>query len=146
MPKELIATAVRQPVLRDYGDGPVPEGHIRVKVEFGSPKRGTELTMYRGYRGASFPMGLGNICVGRVVEIGAGVEDFLIGDRVAGYGQLREREPSLWSSGTIKTGYAGSPSARMASSWPRHRMTGPLTSGGLTGPGKSSFCSIMPWS
>ena len=100
MPKELIATAVRQPVLRDYEDGPVPEGHIRVKVKFGSPKRGSELTMYHGYRGASFPMGLGNMCVGRVVEIGEGVEYFSIGDRVAGYGQLRETH--TWRTGSVR--------------------------------------------
>ena len=38
MPKELIAVAAREPVFRDYQDEPVPEGHIRVKSEFGSPK------------------------------------------------------------------------------------------------------------
>ncbi len=90
MPKELVAVGPRQPVLRDYEDGPVPEGHVRVKVAFGSPKRGTELTMYYGLRGARFPMGLGNMCVGHIIELGKGVEGFSIGDRVAGYGNLRE--------------------------------------------------------
>lgn len=90
MPKELVAIDVRQPVLREYEDGKVPEGHVRVKVEFGAPKHGTEMTMYRGYRGASFPMGLGNMCVGKVIEIGKNVEGFSIGDQVAGYGHLRE--------------------------------------------------------
>lgn len=99
MPKELVALAVRQPALQDYEDGPVPEEHVRVKVEFGSPKRGTELTLYRGYRGAGFPMGLGNICVGRVIELGDGVEDFSIGDRVAGYSSLRET--CTWRAGSV---------------------------------------------
>jgi len=90
MPKELVAVDVRQPIIREYEDGPVAEGHIRVKVEFGAPKHGTELTLYRGDRGAKFPMGLGNMCVGRVIEIGEKVEGFSIGDRVAGYGHLRE--------------------------------------------------------
>lgn len=90
MPKELIAIDVRKPILREYEDGPVPEGHVRVKVEFGSPKRGTELTLYRGGRRVKFPMGLGNMCVGKIVEIGKGVENFSLGDRVAGYGHLRE--------------------------------------------------------
>lgn len=35
-------------------------------------------------------MGLGNMCVGRIVELGAGVQGFAVGDRVAGYGNLRE--------------------------------------------------------
>lgn len=90
MPKELVAVDVRQPVIREYDHEPVPEGHIRVKVEFGAPKHGTELTLYRGNRGAKFPMGLGNMCVGRVIEIGENVEGFSEGDRVAGYGHLRE--------------------------------------------------------
>lgn len=100
MPKELVAIAVRQPVLRDYEEGPVSEGHIRVKVEFGSPKRGTELTLYRGYRGAKFPMRLGNMCVGQIIEIGAGVEGFKIGDRVAGYGGLRDTH--TWRANSVR--------------------------------------------
>ena len=95
MPKELVAIAVQQPILRDYEDGPVPEGHIRIKVTFGAPKRGTELTMYHGHRGATFPMGLGNMCVGHIIEIGEGVEGFSKGDRVAGHGNLRETH--TWS-------------------------------------------------
>jgi len=90
MPRELVALDIRKPVLRDYEDGSVPDGHVRVEVEFGSPKRGTELTMYRGDRMSGFPMGLGNMCVGRITEIGQGVEGCSVGDRVAGYGHLRE--------------------------------------------------------
>lgn len=90
MPRELVAIDVRKPMLRDYEDGPVPEGRVRVKVEFGSPKRGTELTLYRGDRKPRFPVGLGNMCVGRIVEVGTGVEGFSVGDRVAGYGNLKE--------------------------------------------------------
>lgn len=90
MPRELVAVDIRKPILREYEDGPIPEGHVRVKVEFGSPKRGTELTLYRGDRKAHFPMGLGNMCVGRIIDIGNGVEGFSIGDRVAGYGHLKE--------------------------------------------------------
>ena len=99
MPKELIAVAAGQPALRDYEDGPVPEGHVRVKVEFGSPKRGSELTMYHGNRGARFPMGLGNMCVGKVIELGAGVQDIDIGAMVAGYGSLRETH--TWRAGSV---------------------------------------------
>ena len=90
MPKELVAIAPRQPVLRDYEDGPLPADSVRVQVEFGSPKRGTEMTMYYGLRGAGFPQGLGNMCVGKVSEIGSEVEGVEIGERVAGYGHLKE--------------------------------------------------------
>lgn len=96
MPKELVALDVRKPVLRDYEDGPVPEGRVRVKVEFGSPKRGTELTLYRGDRMPGFPMGLGNMCIGTITDIGDGVEGLSIGDRVAGYGHLKETH--TWSA------------------------------------------------
>jgi threonine dehydrogenase-like Zn-dependent dehydrogenase len=99
MPKELVAIDVRKPVLREYEDGDIPDGHIRVKVEFGSPKRGTELTLYRGGRGARFPMGLGNMCVGKIIEIGKGVSGFSVGDRVAGYGHLKETH--TWGAGNV---------------------------------------------
>ena len=90
MPMELVAVALRQPVLREYEDGPVPADSVRVKVEFGAPKRGTELTAYYGYDGETFPMGLGNMCVGKVIEIGEEVEGFAIGERVASHGHLKE--------------------------------------------------------
>ena len=48
------------------------------------------MTMYYGLRGAGFPHGLGNMCVGKIIEIGDGVEDCEIGERVAGYGNLKE--------------------------------------------------------
>ena len=90
MPLELIAADRKKPELREYEDGPVPEGCLRIQTEFGAPKHGTEMTEYRAQRGARFPRGLGNMCVGRVSELGEGVEGFEIGERVAGYGHLRE--------------------------------------------------------
>ncbi len=90
MPKELVALAPRQPVLREYRDGPLPADSVRVQVECGAPKRGTEMTMYYGLRGAGFPQGLGNMCVGKVVEIGDDVDNVKLGERVAGHGHLKE--------------------------------------------------------
>ncbi len=90
MPKELVAVAPRQPVLREYEDGPVPADSVRVQVEFGAPKRGTELTAYYGYNNPSFPLRLGNMCVGKIVEIGDDVEGFEIGERVTNHGHLKE--------------------------------------------------------
>ena len=71
MPKKLVAVAVRQPVLQDYEEEPIPEGHVRVKSDFGSPKRGTELHLYHD-ENRRFPLALGNMCVGKVIEVGAG--------------------------------------------------------------------------
>ena len=90
MPKELVALAPRQPVVQDYEESAVLEGQVRIKVDFGAPKRGSEMTMYYGSRGAKFPMGLGNMCVGRNIELGDGVDKFDVGDRVACHGHLRE--------------------------------------------------------
>ena len=101
MPKELIAVAPRQPVLREYEDDPVPKDSVRVQVEFGAPKRGTEMTMYYGHRGAGFPHGLGNMCVGKIIEIGDGVEDLEIGERVAGHGHLKETH--TWKEDSVLT-------------------------------------------
>jgi threonine dehydrogenase-like Zn-dependent dehydrogenase len=118
MPRELVALGVRQPAFRDYLDAPLQAGEIRVQTQFGAPKHGTELHLYRGdspyadshwdpaaqmfLPGAApspaFPRSLGNIAVGIVSEIGPGVEGVSIGDRVAGYGPLRETQRWAWGT------------------------------------------------
>lgn len=99
MPRELVAVSPRQPILREYEDGPVPDDSVRVQVEFGAPKRGTEMTMYYGLRGAGFPQGLGNMCVGNIIEIGDAVEGLEIGERVANHGHLKETH--TWRAGSV---------------------------------------------
>ncbi len=47
MPRELVAIAPRQPVIREYDDPPLGPRQIRIKTEFASPKHGTELVTYR---------------------------------------------------------------------------------------------------
>lgn len=116
MPRELVATAVRTPALRAYEERPLGDGEIRVRTEFGAPKHGTELHMYRGDSAfadshwdaeqriflpgsapsGGFPRPLGNIAVGVVTEVGAGVRGVRVGDRVAGYGPLRETQQWAW--------------------------------------------------
>ena len=94
MPRELIATAPRTPVIREYEDPPLGPTQIRIKTEFASPKHGTELVGYRndpvanrpydfawganiprppdvGLQG--FPRPLGNMAVGTVAELNSGV-------------------------------------------------------------------------
>lgn len=118
MPRELVAVAPRTPVIREYEDEPLGPGEIRVRTQFGAPKHGTELHSYRAdspftdshwdpewkaflpgapERG-NFPQRLGNIAVGAVVELGSAVEGVAIGDRVAGYGPLRETQRWAWGT------------------------------------------------
>ncbi|MGH2460661.1 MAG: zinc-binding dehydrogenase [Chloroflexota bacterium] len=118
MPRELIAVAARTPLIREYADEPLGPDEIRVRTEFGAPKHGTELHMYRGDSPfgdshwdaeqriflagpspqAGFPRPLGNIAAGTVVEVGEGVKGVRVGDRVAGYGPLRETQRWAWGT------------------------------------------------
>lgn len=107
--KQLLLGKEGKPVLEEYIDGLVPEGCVRVKCEFGAPKHGTE---WHGAGSDPFAKeyydeewhifrkrekelvnegksGLGNMYVGRIIEIGAGVEGLNVGQRVAGYGNLK---------------------------------------------------------
>lgn len=123
MPRELVAIAPREAVLRTYEEPLLGPKQVRVRTEFGSPKHGTELGLYRGTspssvarwenelrlslplgeapagepgpgRGSdiapSFPMPLGNMCVGTVTEVGSEATRFMVGDRVYGHLTLRE--------------------------------------------------------
>ena len=111
MPRELVAIAPRHPVLRSYEDPPLGARQIRIRSELASPKHGTELVAYRNDPVASrpydptwgavmphpageplrrFPLPLGNMAVGTVVEVGPDVTRFRPGDRVFGHFPIRE--------------------------------------------------------
>src|SRR5918994_7596807 len=111
MPRELIAIAPREPVIREYEEPPLGPSQIRITTEFASPKHGTELVGYRNDPVASrpydsawganiqrppevalqgFPKPLGNMAVGVVSEIGPEVTRFRVGDRVFGHLPIRE--------------------------------------------------------
>lgn len=111
MPRELIATAPRTPVLREYEESELALTQIRIRTEFASPKHGTELVGYRDESAAKkayepvlgalvpipaerakkgFPRPLGNMAVGVVTEVGRGVRRFKPGDRVFGHFPIRE--------------------------------------------------------
>jgi len=113
MPRELVAIAPREPVIREYEDPPLGPRQIRIKTEFASPKHGTELVTYRNdpvsnrpYDPAwgaviprpievgleDFPLPLGNMAVGTVVETGPEVTRFRVGDRVFGHYRIRETQ------------------------------------------------------
>ncbi|MCM8900432.1 zinc-binding alcohol dehydrogenase [Caldicoprobacter algeriensis] len=114
MPRQLVAVAPRVAAIVEYEDREIMPNEVKVKVEFASPKHGTELTDFRGQspfikekydpewqlflpredkdeQGVKFgEWNLGNQWVGRIIEKGADVKDFEIGDRVCSYGGIRE--------------------------------------------------------
>ena len=117
MPKQLVAVAPRKAALVDYEEPEIGRNQIRVRVEYASPKHGSEVGVFRGEdpfvadlfdedwrlflarkkeaaRDARNGHGLvlGNQWVGVVVEKGDGVVRFSVGDRVCGYGGIRETQ------------------------------------------------------
>jgi threonine dehydrogenase-like Zn-dependent dehydrogenase len=112
--KKLVCTAPRIARLVEYEDQAVKRNEVKVKVEFASPKHGTELADFRGTtpfidgkydpewqvfreRDPEEPRGiiygdlpLGNMIVGTIIEVGADVMDYKVGDRVCSYGSIRE--------------------------------------------------------
>ena len=109
MPRELVAVSLRNPALREYEESELKPGEVRVRSLFSSPKHGSDLRTYRADtqdytkpfdkerrlhagtpRSPAFPMKLGNMTVGKVVEVGGEVTDFEAGDRVFGYLPIRE--------------------------------------------------------
>ena len=110
MLKQLVAVGNQEPKLAEYQETPLPENYVRVKAEYGSLKHGTELTMYRredpfidkyfnedyqlfmditGPTEITSERKLGNMCVGRIIEVGKSVSGLNIGQRVTGYGPLQ---------------------------------------------------------
>jgi threonine dehydrogenase-like Zn-dependent dehydrogenase len=116
MPKQLVAVAPRKAALVDYEEPELGRKQIRVKVEYASPKHGSEVGIFRGedpfvadlfdedwrlFLARKDEIGdtndgdgpvLGNQWVGVVAEKGDGVERFSVGDRVCGYGGIRESQ------------------------------------------------------
>jgi threonine dehydrogenase-like Zn-dependent dehydrogenase len=118
MPKKLVAVAPRKAALVDYEEATVGRNQVKVRVEYASPKHGTEVGIFRGedpfvadlfdedwrlflerksgVREAENGDGpvLGNQWVGVIVEKGSDVARFNVGDRVCGYGGIQETQIS----------------------------------------------------
>lgn len=114
MPREIRSNAPGSLAVATFEEAPVLSGEIRVKTDFAAPKHGTEthgwndaadkVPMYYDVeckcflpqtpemieRGKGRVFRPGNMWVGHVVEVGEGVTEYSVGDRLAGYGPLRE--------------------------------------------------------
>lgn len=111
MLQELLVNEEYLPQLYPYEERPLLTGEVRVKVDFGAPKHGTELNVFhnRPYENIYYDdnahifreksstdsvvsLGLGNFWVGRIIELDDAVEGYSIGERVGGYGHLRSTQ------------------------------------------------------
>ena len=99
MERVFLCTAERQLAFREFEPPALGQHEIRIKSEYGAAKHGTEMSFYKGYgnpRGNfdsqlgvfkhdkpanPYPFHLGNMVVGRVVEVGQAVTKFEVGDR-----------------------------------------------------------------
>ncbi|MES2464415.1 MAG: zinc-binding alcohol dehydrogenase [Armatimonadota bacterium] len=111
MPRRLVALPTGAFAIVDYELSPLGDNSVRVQVEFGAPKHGTEQHLLQGGFGgkkwdpdlrlflpdpdAADPSppaqrGIGNMVVGTVIETGSEAGRFRSGDRVFGYGSLNE--------------------------------------------------------
>jgi threonine dehydrogenase-like Zn-dependent dehydrogenase len=113
MPMELIAPDREQVAFREYENPPLQPDQIRIRSQFGAAKHGTEMALYKGYaaprggydqayrvfdyqgKGVQYPVRLGNMCTGEVVEVGSAVSRFRPGDQVFHYGSFREEH--VWA-------------------------------------------------
>ena len=124
MPRELIAPAQEQAAFQEYESVALAKGQVRVKSLFAAAKHGTEMSQFKGYasprggfdrelrvfdykgEGVKYPVRLGNMGVGEVVELGPGVTLLKEGDQVFNYGPFREEH--IWPE-TVRTLPAGVP-------------------------------------
>jgi threonine dehydrogenase-like Zn-dependent dehydrogenase len=111
MPREIVTTDGTSLRYREFELPPLGEREVRVRVEFAAPKHGTEAHSIGGSAfnrkqwdpelrmflpreaaaaGPPSERGIGNMVVGTVTAAGAAATRFQPGDRVFGYGRIRE--------------------------------------------------------
>ena len=103
MEKRLICASIGVLEYQDFDPPALQPGQVRIQAEFGAAKHGTEMAFYKGYanergpydtatgmhvRGKPanpYPFAIGNMVVGAISEVGAGVSGFAVGDRALAY-------------------------------------------------------------
>ncbi len=110
MPREIVSTDGQSFRLREMVLPELGPNDVRVRVDFAAPKHGTELHSLTGSpqhrkrwddqlrmflpRAKPLPLTerpVGNMVVGTVTDVAPEVADFSLGDRVFGYGPIREQ-------------------------------------------------------
>ncbi len=118
MLRELIARAKEQVAFRTYKRPTLQAHQVRVRSLYGAAKHGTEMALYKGYadargsydseyqvfntakHGVNYPVRLGNICVGEVIQVAPDVTTVQIGDIVFNYGSFREEH--VWADKAVR--------------------------------------------
>ncbi len=115
MPRQAAIVGAQEIGIVEYELPELGEGQVRVRSEFGAAKHGTDMALFKGYGGGrgSFDgelqlyrkperadgaepgvpglgWAVGNMFVGKVIDVGIGVPDVGEGDTVLGYGPFRE--------------------------------------------------------
>ena len=114
MPRRIVTEDGSKFWITDYELPVLEVGEVQVRVAFAAPKHGTEAQLITGSAfsakqwnpelrlflprpetqdappAAPSARGIGNMIVGEVVAVGSGVTRFSLGERVFGYGQVRE--------------------------------------------------------
>lgn len=116
MQKQLLAIEPGKAIIGTYEDVAINPNEVKVRIQYASPKHGSELAAFRGESphqadyfdedwGLFLPRdpngsqdvvfgewNLGNQWVGVITEVGADVTDYAVGERVCGYGGIRETQ------------------------------------------------------
>ena len=109
MPRELWSISPKEMALREFKVPEVGEGQVRVQSLYAASKHGTEMSAVKGDSGTRGrydpelqifpepgkgegirPRTVGNMFVGTVTMVGAGVDTFVEGDVILAYGPFRE--------------------------------------------------------
>jgi threonine dehydrogenase-like Zn-dependent dehydrogenase len=124
MIRELVAPGPNQVAWRTHEPVALEPHQVRVRARFGAAKHGTEMSLFNGtaaargvwdetlrlHRGGkpavNYPVKLGNIVIGEVVEIGSAVTRHVVGDQVFAYGSFKDEH--VWPE-TVRNLPAGVP-------------------------------------
>jgi threonine dehydrogenase-like Zn-dependent dehydrogenase len=125
MIRELIAPEQGKVAFRTLERRPLQEGEVRIRSRFGAAKHGTEMALFKGYAdargrydpeyqlfrggqpGVRYPVALGNMVVGDVIEVGPGVNGIELGEQLFHYGSLKEEH--IWPATIVRKLPPGTP-------------------------------------